>query len=109
MGGVGEAPSDFRQRSLDEGLIPKIGRMMNVIEHSPGIKWLRTRVVSHVQYDLYGLGVRLTGEEVAENAYHKEVFRNSRWLRATTPPFNPFADRRTCSEFCFFDKVIEAL
>lgn len=28
---------------------------------------------------------------------------------AVTPPFNPFADRRTCSEFRFFDGLIEQL
>jgi hypothetical protein len=107
--GVHEAPEEFCRRSLSEGWIPKIGRLTGVLERSPGVTWVRTRVVSHVQYDLRGLGMHLHGEEAAENAYHGEVLGDSRWLRAVTPPFNPFADRRTCSEFRFFDRIIEAL
>eukprot|EP00747_Dinoflagellata_sp_TGD_P124762 gnl/TRDRNA2_/TRDRNA2_174050_c3_seq1.p1 gnl/TRDRNA2_/TRDRNA2_174050_c3~~gnl/TRDRNA2_/TRDRNA2_174050_c3_seq1.p1 ORF type:complete len:437 (+),score=64.00 gnl/TRDRNA2_/TRDRNA2_174050_c3_seq1:500-1810(+) len=52
---------------------------------------------------------RLHGAEVGENAYHGEVTGDSRWLRATTPPFNPFADRRTCSEFRSFDRLLDGL
>lgn len=107
--GVCEAPEDFCRRSIAEGWIPKIGRMTGVIERGPGITWIRTRVVSHVHYNLKGPGAELKGEEAAENAYHGEVLGDSRWLRAVTPPFNAFADRRTCSEFRFFDRTIEAL
>lgn len=107
--GVCEAPEDFCQRSIVEGWIPKIGRLTGAIERGAGITWIRTRVVSHVQYELKAPGVQIQGEEAAENAYHGEVLGDSRWLRAVTPPFNPFADRRTCSEFRFFDRVIEAL
>lgn len=107
--GVQEPPEDFCQRSLDEGWIPKIGRLTGVIQRSPGVTWFRTRVVSHVQYELKGPGGQLRGEESAENAYHGEVHGDSRWLRAVTPPFNPFADRRTCSEFRFFDRLLDAL
>jgi len=78
--GVHEAPEEFCRRSLSEGWIPKIGRLTGVLERSPGVTWVRTRVVSHVQYDLRGLGMHLHGEEAAENAYHGEVLGDSRWL-----------------------------
>lgn len=52
---------------------------------------------------------RLHLAEVGENACHGDVVADSRWLRAVTPPFNPFADRRTCSEFRSFDRLLEHL
>mmetsp|Transcript_79125 Transcript_79125/g.140048 ORF Transcript_79125/g.140048 Transcript_79125/m.140048 type:complete len:281 (+) Transcript_79125:295-1137(+) len=107
--GIPKAPEDFCLRALQDGWIPRLGRLVSILERGPGVTWIRTRVVSYVVYDLQGPGVELQGEEAAENAYHGEVLRDSRWLRAVTPPFNPFADRRTCSEFRFFDRLIELL
>lgn len=57
--GVCEAPEDFCRRSIAEGWIPKIGRMTGVIERGPGITWIRTRVVSHVHYNLKAQGLSL--------------------------------------------------
>lgn len=104
--GVPEAPARFCRRGLEEGWVPRLGRLLATVERE-GVQWTRTRVVGHVQYDLAGGLIR--GEEAAENAYHGEVRGDSRWLRATTPPFNLFADRRTCCEFRFFDRIIEQL
>lgn len=109
--GVRGVPDDFRRRGLGEGGVPKFGRLTAELKYSgmEDVTWLRTRVVGYVEYSLEGPGGRLAGKETCENAYHGEVTSDSRWLRAVTPPFNPFADRRTCCEFRFFDRLIEAL
>jgi len=109
--GVRSVSDDFLQRGLAVGGVPRFGRLTAEVKHDDGdaVAWLRTRVVGYVEYSLEGPGGRLAGEETCENAYHGEVTSDSRWLRAVTPPFNPFADRRTCCEFRFFDRMVEAL
>ncbi|CAE8601378.1 unnamed protein product, partial [Polarella glacialis] len=107
--GIGDVSKDFRQRGLQPGRVPRFGRLTAVLERADGVSWMRTRVVNYVEYHLAGAGGEVRGAETCENAYHGEVTSNSRWLRAVTPPFNAFADRRTCSEFRFFDRLIEAL
>mmetsp|Transcript_71360 Transcript_71360/g.165017 ORF Transcript_71360/g.165017 Transcript_71360/m.165017 type:complete len:119 (+) Transcript_71360:320-676(+) len=108
--GVGGVSTDFRRRGLAAGRVPRIGRLTEELRH-PGTEcaaWLRTRVVAYVEYRVTGPGGCLEGCETCENARH-EVISDSRWLRAVTPPFNVFADRRTCCEFRFFDRFVEAL
>lgn len=104
-------PQDLVARALgSDGGMPCLGgRLTAELRRGDGVCWVRTRVVSYVEYDLEGIHGRVHGCETCENAYQGEVRSDSRWLRAVTPPFNAFADRRTCSEFRFFDRLVEGL
>lgn len=105
--GVRDLPASFRERAL--AFVPRLGRLTCEVPRGEGVSWMRTRVVNYWEYTLEWPGGRLQAAEVGENALHGDVARDSRWLRAVTPPFNPFADRRTCSEFRSFDRLLEEL
>lgn len=104
--GVRDLPASFRERATP--FIPRLGRLTSEVPRGEGVSWMRTRVVNYWEYNLEWPGGRLQGAENGENALHERA-RDSRWLRAVTPPFNPFADRRTCSEFRSFDRLLEEL
>lgn len=105
--GVADVSLDFRHRASLR--ISQFGRLTDELLSRDGVAWMRTRVVNYWEYRLETPGGLLEGAEVGENAYHGEVVADSRWLQAVTPPFNAFADRRTCSEFRSFDRLLEEL
>lgn len=113
--GMGVPPDDFLFRGLSGvgrgGGVPALGRLTAELPCAgdTGISWLRTRVVGYAEYNLEGPFGTLQGSETCENAYHGEVTRDSKWLRAVNPPFNSFADRRTCCEFRFLDRMIDRI
>jgi len=107
--GVPAAPPTFRERALQGGFLPRLGRLTADVRRGDGTLWRRTRVISYIEYNVEGPSGRIQGQEPQENAYQGEAIGDSRWLRATNPSLNPFADRRTCSEFRFFDNLIERM
>lgn len=50
--GVPNVPVEFCQLALEDGRIPRIGRLTGILDRGKGVAWLRTRVVSFVDYDL---------------------------------------------------------
>lgn len=107
--GMPDVSAAFRSRALQDDRVSRLGRLTAKLER-PEVTWIRTRCVAWVEFSLVGRAGPIKHEELlCENAYHGEVTGDSRWLRAVTPPFNPFADRRTCCEFRFFDRLIDDL
>lgn len=102
--GIFDVQQSFHNRAINR--IPRLGRMTTVIRKcSPSVLWLKTRVVSYVEYSFEAPSFKMKGEDVYENAEARE----SKWLRATQPPFSANADRRTCSEYHLFDSLCEGL
>jgi len=106
--GIHAVSPEFRFRSHCKDKLAHVRRLTANVWRQ-GVAWQRTLVMAYVEYDLEGCSGCVKGSAVRENAYQGEVLVDSRWLRATTPPFNAFADRRTCCEFRFFDDLIEEL
>lgn len=112
LGGLGvDEPDDaFRARALDPGGLPGFGRLTAEVDRGGGVALLRTRVVSYAECNLSWPGGNLRWSGLCENSRQEDpAALSSRWLLDTAPPFNAFADRRTCSEFRFFDWLIESL
>eukprot|EP00811_Abedinium_folium_P002453 NODE_1224_length_2554_cov_4.608158.p1 GENE.NODE_1224_length_2554_cov_4.608158~~NODE_1224_length_2554_cov_4.608158.p1 ORF type:complete len:473 (+),score=72.33 NODE_1224_length_2554_cov_4.608158:1011-2429(+) len=77
--------------------VPRLGRMMADTYNSDGADFLRQRVLTYAEYEFVVPGVPspLTGAGVHENGRTA----GTRWLTPVQPPFCPYADRGTCSEF----------
>merc|ERR1711972_547913 len=77
--------------------IPRIGRMMAATYSSDGVDFIRQHVLTYAEYEFSSpdLAYPLRGAGNHENGRTC----NSRWLTHVRPPFCPFADRGTCSEF----------
>jgi len=57
--GVGNVPAGFRRRGLGDGGVPRFGRLTAELRRGDGVAWLRTRVVSYVEYSIEGPGGRV--------------------------------------------------
>ncbi|CAE8596980.1 unnamed protein product, partial [Polarella glacialis] len=93
--GIAVPDMDFLRRAKAQ--IPRIGRMMAESFSSDGADFVRQRVLTYAEFEftapefrvpLYGTGIYENGKSYS-----------SHWLTPVQPPFCPFADRGTCSEF----------
>jgi len=50
--GVDDVSTEFRRRGSGEGGVPRFGRLTAEIRRGEGVAWMRTRVVSYVEYDV---------------------------------------------------------
>eukprot|EP00747_Dinoflagellata_sp_TGD_P112627 gnl/TRDRNA2_/TRDRNA2_171521_c4_seq1.p1 gnl/TRDRNA2_/TRDRNA2_171521_c4~~gnl/TRDRNA2_/TRDRNA2_171521_c4_seq1.p1 ORF type:complete len:289 (-),score=38.68 gnl/TRDRNA2_/TRDRNA2_171521_c4_seq1:56-841(-) len=103
--GVFEPDEAFQRRACEQ--IPRLGRMMGEAFVVDGAAFVRTRVLTYAEYTFASprLHVPLHGAGLHENGRAAEA----RWLTTVLPPFSPFADRGTCSEFRMLTSLCEAL
>merc|ERR1711865_565777 len=96
---------EFLQRA--EAKIPRLGRMMGDTYDSDGADFLRQSVLTYAEYELHApqLATSLRGEGCHENG----KTAGNRWLTPVTPPFCPYADRGTCSEFRMLSGFCDAI
>lgn len=103
--GIPSPPVDFISRGQAE--IPRLGRMMGDVYMSGGADFLRQRVLSYAEYTLTAPGAPLPVQ--GAGCYENGRAYASRWLTPVQPPFCPFADRGTCSEFRMLASLCDLL
>jgi len=54
--GIADVPETFRCRGLQADKVPRLGRLVARIHAGYGVDWVRTRVVSYVEYCIHGFG-----------------------------------------------------
>mmetsp|Transcript_38118 Transcript_38118/g.88449 ORF Transcript_38118/g.88449 Transcript_38118/m.88449 type:complete len:154 (+) Transcript_38118:278-739(+) len=77
--------------------VPRVGRMMNDVYTFDGAEFSQQRVVTYAEFELASPGFArpLGGAGCHTNG---PAYRSC-WLHPVRPPFCPYADRGTCSEF----------
>merc|ERR1711924_384007 len=87
--------------------IPRIGRMMGEKYDVGGAEFLRQRVVTYAEYEF--VFPHLTSTLRGAGCYENGESYASRWLVSVQPPFCPYADRGTCSEFRMLSSFCDAI